>query len=132
MTTADQLRLDEIRGGPPRDDEGRATASPTDVKVDNHTNATEFTVGLRRRRAASYRVPRLDCGIHADPWPCRCYDAPQSPERNADGYHAAAQHLLAAGLLPAPNIPAMRLMWRRGAEQRRLSQLIAERWEVAA
>jgi hypothetical protein len=115
-----------------RDDEGRATTSPTDVQeVDNHTNAphgTAIAVQLRRRRAASYRLPVLDCG-RSDPW---YYDDPEPSERAADGYYATARHLLAAGMLPAPNVPAMRLMWRRDVEQRELARYIAERWEVSA
>ena len=117
--------------GPPRDDEGRAPTDPADVKVDNHTNATDATaiaVQLRRRRAASYRLPVLDSG-RSDPWH---YDPPEPSERTAEGYYATAQHLLAAGLLPAPNVPAMRVMWRRDVEQRELARLIADHWQVSA
>jgi hypothetical protein len=120
-----------------RDDEGRATTSPTDVQeVDNHTNApqgTAIAVQLRRRRASSYRLPPFgECSCR-DPWTCRHYDAPPgSLARTTDGYCAAAQHLIDLGLVPAPDLGAMRLMWRRDAEQRRLARYIASRWEVAA
>jgi hypothetical protein len=118
--------------GPPENDEGGALTSPADVEVDSHTtNATDVTaiaVQLRRRRAASYRLPVLDSG-RADPW---YYDRPEPSERTVEGYCAAATHLLALGLVPAPDLDAMRLMWRRDVEQRRLAQYIAERWEVAA
>jgi hypothetical protein len=106
--------------------ESGATTTTTTVDALNYIN------GCRRRRAATYRVPPIDCGC-ADPWTCRCYDAPEPSERNADGYHAAALHLLAAGLLPAPNLGAMRTLWRRrDSEQRELARHIAERWDVAA
>jgi hypothetical protein len=95
-------------------------------------DASHYIAGTRRRRNAKNRLPAYDDCACRDPWTCRCYDYPESPERNAAGYYAAAQHLLAAGLLPAPNVPAMRLMWRRDAEQRELVRYIAERWEVAA
>jgi hypothetical protein len=44
------------------------------------------------------------------------------------GYEAAARHLLDYGLTPAPNLPALRAMWKAGAESRRVAQVIAERW----
>jgi len=83
---------------------------------------------LRRRRAASYRLPVLECG-RSDPW----YYAPPAPsERTADGYYAAAAHLIGMGLLPAPDLGAMRILWRRDTEQRNLARHIAERWAIAA
>jgi hypothetical protein len=78
-----------------------------------------------------YRLPPFHESCR-DPWTCRHYDAPESPERNVEGYYATAQHLLAAGLLPAPNVPAMRILWRQDGEQRRVARLVAERWDVAA
>jgi len=117
----------------PRDDEGRATTSPTNAQeVGDHTNGLDYIAGIRRRRAAKHRVPVLECGRHSDPWPCRCYDAAESPERNAEGYYATAQHLIEAGLLPAPNPGAMRTMWRLDVEKRELARYIAERWQVSA
>lgn len=47
------------------------------------------------------------------------------------GYEAAARHLLGRGLLPAPNLPALRAMWREGGQKRRLAVFIAESWELA-
>jgi hypothetical protein len=121
------------RGRPPRDDEGRAPTDPTNVQeVDSHTNGLDYIAGIRRRRAAKHRVPVQECGRHADPWPCRCYDTPESPERNAAGYRAAARHLIKAGLLPAPNLGAMRTMWRLDVENRELARYIAERWQGVA
>lgn len=76
---------------------------------------------LRARRAASRRLPALASG-RSDPW---CYDPP------IQGYAEAAQHLLDHGLTPAPDLPAMRLMWQHGGEEQRLAIRIAELWEVA-
>lgn len=86
---------------------------------------------LRARRAASRRLPRLECCACRDPWPCRCHDPVEPSEQSANGYSDAAQHLLALGLLPAPNVPAMRMLWRRGGDERSLVGRISERWEVA-
>jgi hypothetical protein len=99
-------------------------ATTTTATVD----ALDYIEGLRRRRAASYRLPVLESG-RSDPW---YYDPPAPSEHATDGYCAAAAHLIGMGLLPAPDLGAMRLMWRRDSEQRRLSRYIAERWEVAA
>jgi len=48
------------------------------------------------------------------------------------GYEDAARHLLQHGLLAAPNLAALRQMWRAGGESRRVAQVIAERWSLAA
>jgi hypothetical protein len=109
---------------------GASARAASTVPTDD-THGTNVARELHRRRIGAARSEPLDCG-HRDPWTCRHYDAPESPERNADGYYATAQRLLAAGLLPAPNLPAMRLMWRRDVEQRELARYIAERWGVAA
>lgn len=89
-----------------------------------------YTAGLRRRRATTCRLPVLDCG-HVDPWTCR-HDADDITDQYIDGYRDAAQHLLANGLTPAPNLAAMRAMWRRGGAERDLVRVIAERWQVSA
>lgn len=86
------------------------------------SGANHYIAGLRRRRAATYRLPALDCG-HADPT-CR-HDTPTS------GYAQAAAHLLQLGLTPAPNLPALRNMWRAGGDNQRLAIQIAQRWEAA-
>lgn len=78
---------------------------------------------LRARRAASQRLPILDHSGRADPW---FYGPPTR------GYELAARHLLDHGLTPAPNVPAMRVMWRHGGDQQRLAMRIAELWEVGA
>lgn len=93
-------------------------------------DAHHYIAGLRRRRAATYRVPALDCG-HRDPWTCH-HDPVTVSDQYIDGYRDAAQHLLANGMTPAPNLAAMRAMWRRGGPDRDLVRAIAERWEIAA
>lgn len=84
--------------------------------------------GCKRRRAASPRMQPLPSG-HRDPW------QPWSPERlsdvQLDAYATAAEHLLNLNLPPAPNIGAMRRLWRRGGAGQRLAVRIAERWELA-
>jgi hypothetical protein len=78
---------------------------------------------LRRRRGASYRLPVLD-SCHSNPWWC------ELPSER--GYAQAAEHLLNCGLTPAPNLAALRSMWKAGGASRRAAQVIAERWELAA
>lgn len=87
--------------------------------------ASEYIEGLGRRRAATYRVPPLECGCR-DPWCHRCEPRPTK------GYALAVEHLLAAGLSPWPDVQALREMWRADDRQRRIARTIAERWEVAA
>lgn len=84
---------------------------------------------LRRRRSASRRLPPLDCGCR-DPLPCRCDDPPLS-DRIVDSYHDTVMHLRACGLLAAPRLPEMRVLWRRGDVERRLVTEISEKWELA-
>jgi hypothetical protein len=76
-----------------------------------------------RRRDGAVRLLILESG-RSDPWR---YDGP-----GVRGYEDAAHHLLAHGLTPAPNIPAMREMWKAGAESRWAVQIITQRWELAA
>jgi hypothetical protein len=84
---------------------------------------------LRARRQASYRLAPLDCGCR-DPWPCRHTEPPPS-ERQADAYRDAVLHLTGLGLTPAPRLPEMRDLWRRGPAERRLIGELATRWELA-
>jgi hypothetical protein len=53
-----------------------------------------------------------------------------SDDRQVWAYECAASHLLAVDLTPAPNVPALRVMWKAGPESRRMAGLIAERWEL--
>lgn len=74
------------------------------------------------RRAAAQRLAIQPSG-YADPWR---YEPPTA------GYLEAAEHLLSQGLTPAPDLPAMRLMWQHGGAEQRLAIEIAERWAVVA
>lgn len=120
-------------------------APVSETQPHHKAGAAEYRAGLRRRAEATYRLPVLECGHHADPWVCRCHSSnsltsaeiklsrPEAvTDRYVDGYRDAAQHLLDCGLTPAPNLPAMRLLWRRGGADRRLVREISERWELAA
>lgn len=94
--------------------------------------ATGYVAGMKRRRAYADTAGRLTCGRCTDPWTCRCYNPDQITERYVDGYRDAAESLLAQGLPPAPNIQAMRMMWRRGGHDQQIARRISELWEVAA
>ncbi|MFZ0718128.1 hypothetical protein [Mycobacterium sp.] len=89
-----------------------------------YNDSTAIVQGLHRRRAASQRLPVLDCR-RSDPW-----FYPEPDERGYADYAAAASHLLELGLTPAPNVPAMRSMWKARGESQRVAWAIAERWEV--
>ena len=52
--------------------------------------------------------------------------------RQVWAYEAAVSHLLAHSLTPAPNVPALRVMWKAGPQSRRLAQVIADRWELSS
>jgi hypothetical protein len=120
------------KNGPPK----REEPSPTPETGPNHKaladtrtntrNPTAIARQLRARRAATFRVERLSCGVHADPWVCRC----GLPDP-ASGYESAAVHLLELGLTPAMNHEGLRSMWRCGGQQRQAAELIAQRWEAA-
>lgn len=82
-------------------------------------DSTSYVEQLHRRRTASRRLPRLESG-RPDPWH---YPAP-----TAGGYRDAAHHLAAHGLTPAPNVAALRDMWKAGGESRRVAAVISDRW----
>lgn len=102
---------------------------PAGNGANSTTSCTQYIHGLRRRTAAAQRTPPLACG-HTDPWTSACRN--ESSDQAIDGYRDAAKHLLAQGLAPAPNFPAMREMWKRGGDDQRLAVQIAQHWEVAA
>jgi hypothetical protein len=113
------------RNGPPKRKGcrlGQPTPSP---ETPTNTNSVRQA---DRRRVAAKRLPPLDSGSR-DP---RCRDNPEPSERMVDGYRDAVRHLQANGLPPAPFLPEMRIMWRRGGDDRRLASAIARCWEVAA
>jgi hypothetical protein len=124
------------RNGPPNEVEGRTTPHhqgdrPSTSQTNQlHSHAAADTAQsnrtcgqMRARRAASQRLAALDSG-RSDPW---WYEPPG--ER---GYDAAAAHLLELGLTPAPNLPALRAMWKAGPESRRVAQVLAELWGLVA
>jgi hypothetical protein len=63
---------------------------------------------------------------------------PHRPTRNkttaihSSGYADAALHLLECGLLPAPNLDGLRLMWKAGGYSRQSAEFIAQAWELVA
>lgn len=107
------------RNGPPKDDRPPENREPINSFSGRHATptATNCKGQLRRRRDASRRLPG------GDPW---------HYEPLTVGYEPAARHLLALGLTPAPNVAAMREIWKANAESRRIVQIIVERWEVVA
>lgn len=103
---------------------------PAGNGAESTTGCNQYIQQLRQRRAAASRLPVLDCG-HRDPWTCH-HDQGDVTDRYVDGYRDAAQHLLATGMTPAPNLAAMRVMWRRGGGDRDLVRTVSGRWEVKA
>ena len=110
------------RGGPPRDDEGRA--NPADVEAaattPPTTNTAKRTAKLRvcsgatplgRRRLAEQRCAPLHDGAR-DPW------QPWRPEKLSEVHVQAAvdaaHHLLAANLPAVFDRDTLRAMWRAG------------------
>jgi len=67
-------------------------------------------------------VPELDCR-RSDPW--------FYPEPGERGYAAAAAYLLELGLTPAPNLPALRAMWKTRGESQHAAWVISDRWDLA-
>lgn len=111
----------------------------------SYTAAKRSTAGLlsksRQRGAAA------QCGF--DPMPHRRRKGPArhrplpenttyaskyttTTDRQIAAYESAALHLLDAGLLPAPNVTALRSMWAAGGRSRRAAHIIATRWDMAS
>ena len=100
-------------------------STPTQSECRSQSIATvrlSAVASLRRRRAASWRLPVLDSG-RSDPW--YYGDGPE-----LRGYEAAAHHLLGNGLTPAPNLPALRAMRSCGGAAQRAAEVIADAWEL--
>jgi hypothetical protein len=103
-----------------------ATAQPPGnqpVITDQNSAARQQVTQAQRRRAAAWRCAPLLCGC-TDPWVTRHrnHDEPQPDpsDRDLDGWVAAADHLIAAGLNPLVPIGTARALWRRSPEGRRL------------
>ena len=76
--------------------------------------AGDTVAGLHRRRNASHRLIRLDCGC-ADP-PCRCTRPPLS-DKQIQAAVDAAHHLLDRNLTPIFDRPTLHAMRRGGHHQ---------------
>jgi hypothetical protein len=98
----------------------KATITNRDIRSTDNTHIARH---LRARRAASWRLPQLDCGRRSDPW---WYEPPSA------GYEEAAAHLVGLMLTPAPNRVGLQRMWKRGGYQRRDAKLIVARWGLVA
>lgn len=101
-----------------------------EATINETNNCSEYIAGLKRRRASAQRLPRLDCCGTPDPWTHRRQE--RITEHYIDGYKATAEHLLANGLTPSPNLHCLRAMWRRGGHDQRIAMRIAELWETPA
>ena len=105
------MRIDEERR--PAGNGAASTTTPS---------SHQYIAGLRRRRAATYRVEQLDCGCGtSDPWICRCTQPPLS-DRAVDGWRDAATHVRAEGMTPALPIEVLRALYRRGGQDRALAE----------
>ena len=95
-----------------------STNSISSHHTTNEIQGSRVADQVRARRAASRRI------VGGDPW---WYEPPG--ER---GYPEAASHLLELGLTAAPNLPALRAMYKSGGDDRRVAEVIARRWDIAA
>lgn len=84
---------------------------------------------LERRRRASKRSPRLDCGC-PDPWVCRCYDTGELSDVMVEAVVSALHHLDDLGVPGILDIHTCRSLWRQG--HRQLAADVAARggWSV--
>ena len=123
--------------GPPDDDarpkpghaEPVATKAPRYIRQNNppHRQRRPET-----RREASRRLPPLGpCGCIRDPLHDHHRCGGEITETMVDGYRDAVLHLRSLGLLPAPLVKEMQVLWRRGGADRRLVTEISSRWELA-
>lgn len=116
--------------GPPKGPNGRSGHHTTPT-------STEYIAGLRRRRAASRRLPVLPCG-HSDPWVCgTCYPnlyplTEALVEKREESMVSAIKALFDAGVLPVINVDDARSLWRRGGRARALMQDLHELGGIAS
>ena len=104
------------RSGPPP----RKAASTS-----NTTVAPDYTAGADRFGRAWSRQFFHDCGCSR---PCRCEFHQNPTPKRVEAYAEAVEHLAAAGLLAGALTPELRQLWRRGGDDRRLSETIIRRW----
>lgn len=130
--------------GPPEKDEGRAhvpAATTYTYTTSHHHEASSRHSrrcsgrggGLVVRRATALRMPPLGmCGCVRDPDVDRhrCRDTEPS-DKQVDGYRDAVGHLRDLGLTPAGFTDELRLLWRRGGQDRRLAVEVAQDWGLA-
>jgi hypothetical protein len=116
--------------GPPGPEDAGSGSSPrpaTAAELHNSTTnsakpnaaasrqcAADTVAGLRRRRAASWRMECLACGCR-DPW--RPWRPERLSEKQIAAAVAAAGHLRDAGLQPVFDVPTLRELWRAGHHQ---------------
>lgn len=130
---ADAQKLEDTSANQHGQDNAQRTKIPGGelVWVPCRWRRTEDLPGqLRNRRDAAKRSVPHDCTCR-DTWTCRCYDRSELTERHVDAYRDAVLHLLDNGMMPAPDIQAMRVMWRRGGRERHIVSEIASSWEAA-
>ena len=116
--------------GPPGPRDGEGGPSPRPATVEESDNSTtnnaslnapsrqchaDTLAGLRRRRKASQRLERLDCGC-VDVSPHRCTRPPLSDKQVAAAA-AAAHHLRDVNLTPVFDPPTLQALWRSGRRQ---------------
>jgi hypothetical protein len=78
----------------PRGTTGALRRTTTTKSTDSITRDPDLAADLRRRRAASYRMPLLPCG-HRDPLDCLCAHAPVDLDASRKAWrHLADMRLL--------------------------------------
>jgi hypothetical protein len=100
-------------GGPVTDRATTTATTRTDVTECNAAVRQCTATQLRRRRAASYRCPPLDCSCR-DPWPCKHYRDPYISDKQAEAAVAAIEHLDLVGTPGLLDERTCRAMWRVG------------------
>jgi hypothetical protein len=111
------------REGPGVSLDARPNQNFSSYHTTDKEEGSAYCIGLRRRRAASRRHEVLDSG-RSDPW---WYSPPG--ER---GYPQPAAHLAEHGLVAAPNLPALRAMYKSGGDDRQVAEAIARHWRLVA
>lgn len=92
-----------------------------------YTNSSSTQEQFARRHQAAQRLALLDCEC-VDPWIHTC-NRREPTDRQIDAYAAAAELLTSLGYPPAPLLPELRGLWRRG--ERGLVSSVTSRWVVA-